>query len=259
MRLPWVKHGAGMSDRDWLKVEKCDGGVSRIALNRAPVNALTPEFLQDFAGLLRDLEGDAETKAVVLASPFKVFSAGLDLKEAREFDKDAQQAIVKGLNDGFEALYRFSKPTVVAVNGAAIAGGLFFVLAADHRIADPRAKFGLAEVRVGPDFPVGPLEIARQELAPADLRRLMLSGKPMSADQALAAGIVDRLSEGDQLQGDALRAAQDFAKIPPKTYASVKRQIRGDALERIKNGVAREAGKDWYNEETRAAMAAMIG
>lgn len=251
-----------MTTENWLQVEHLGDGVTQVTLARGPVNALTPEFLSDFADLLDRLENDPQTKAVVLASALKVFSAGLDLKEAMHFDLDQQNAIVKGLNVTFARLYGFPKPTIIAVNGAAIAGGLFFVLASDHRVADERAVFGLAEIRVGADFPVGPLEIARDALTPADLRRLTLSGKPMKAEQALAAGIVDRLAQGPEVLELARKAAQDFATIPPKTFASVKQQTRGPALGVIdaamKNGANAPKG-GWYNDETRAAMAAMIG
>jgi enoyl-CoA hydratase/carnithine racemase len=160
-------------------------------------------------------------------------------------------------------LFGFAKPTVVAVNGAAIAGGLFFVLASDYRIAGPRAKFGLAEVRVGADFPVGPLEIARATLDPNTLRRLMLTGRPINAVQAHACGIIDQIEQDETVLLDrALRAARDLAASPPETYSAVKRQIRGATLTRISDAVAGGANTPeggWFSDATKAAMKRMIG
>ena len=110
------------------------GGVVCLTLNNGPVNALSADGLMQFAGRIKALEADDAVRAIALASPFKVFSAGVNLKQAQGFDLAAQHAIVKGLNEGFLALFECAKPTVVAVNGAAIAGGLFYVLASDFRI-----------------------------------------------------------------------------------------------------------------------------
>lgn len=247
--------------RDWLKCEVTDQGLALIELNRAPVNALSAEFLLDFADLLGGLAADASVRAVVLTSAFKAFSAGLDLAEAQAFDLKDEQEIVRGLNVGFLAQFAFPKPVIAAVNGPAIAGGLFFVLASDYRISTPGAQFGLAEVRVGADFPVGPLEIARQALSTADARRLMLGGLPIGSEAALQAGIVDEIVPHDDLRDRAMRKALEYAVLPPKTFASVKRQLRGATIDRIElameNG-ANAPANGWFTEESKTAMQAML-
>lgn len=139
-----------------------------------------------------------------------------------------------------------------------IAGGLFFVLGADHRVASARANFGLAEVRVGVDFPVGPMEIARTMLAPNDLRRLMMRGQPIAAEAARDAGLIDRIVPEEDLITHAMQDAAEFATIPAAAYASVKQQIRGETVERIKEQTS-QARADWFLPGTREAMAAMLG
>jgi enoyl-CoA hydratase len=245
-----------------IRTDHCDG-IVEIGLNRAPVNALSTEFLMEFAGLLDDLADDPTARALVLSSKFKVFSAGIDLKEAINFNADDQTAMVNGLNIAFLKLFAFPKPVVVAVGGAAIAGGLFFILTSDYRIAGPRAKFGLAEVRVGVDFPVGPMELARATLGPNGLRRLMLTGRPMDAAQAQAIGMIDEIEPDEAILLDrALRAARDLAASPPEAYALVKRQIRQNAITRIETAMAdgpATAADGWFTAGTRAAMQRMIG
>ena len=247
-----------MADSSWITRINHADGVVELSLNAAPVNALTAPALMGYAQVMTDLGADPEVRAIVLSSPLKVFSAGLNLKAAVDFDVAAQSAIVTGLNEGFLAQYACPKPVICAVNGAAIAGGLFFVLASDHRVACPRAAFGLAEVRVGVDFPLGPLEIARATLSSNDLRRLILRGQPMGADAALAAGIVDRIVPADELQAAALADAQEFAQIPAQAFASIKQQIRGDVIAKIIQGTQGEPAP-WFTEDTRAAMLKMIG
>ncbi|MBZ0129368.1 MAG: enoyl-CoA hydratase/isomerase family protein [Rhodobacteraceae bacterium] len=237
------------------------GGIARLTLARAPVNALVPDFLMDFAVSIDRLAADDAVRAIVIDSAFGVHSAGLDLKAAQTWDRGGEHAIVAALNIGFTTLFACPKPTVAAIAGPAIAGGLFFVLGCDYRVAAPRASFGLAEVRVGADFPVGPMEIARATLSANDLRRLMLTGQPVSADRALASGIVDELVDEAMLGEAALQAAAALADNPPLTYAAVKRQIRGEVIARIKAAMAAggNAPPDgWFNSETKAAMARMI-
>jgi enoyl-CoA hydratase/carnithine racemase len=237
-------------------------GIAELCLARAPVNALTAEMLSALTREIDALSANDDVRAIVFTSDFKVFSAGLDLREAQNFDLTQQRDIVEGLNTGFHALFACPKPTVVAINGAAIAGGAFFVFASDYRIANDRASIGLAEVRVGADFPLGPLEIARAMLSPNDLRRLMLTGQPMTAAQALTSGIFDEVVDAADLRAAAIKAAQKLAEIPRETYARVKRQTRGAVIDQIETGMAQGANRPeggWFNDETRAAMAAMIG
>ena len=237
------------------------GGISQIMLNRAPVNALSAEFLMEFSETLDQMAADVAIRAVVISSAFKMLSAGLDLKEALSFDHNDEVAIVTALNVAFLNLFAFPKPTVVAVNGAAIAGGLFFVLASDYRVATPNAKFGLAEVRVGADFPVGPMEIARATLTPNDLRRMMLSGLPISAEQAEKAGIVDALVSDQAVLDTAVDAAKTLAGSPAITYAKIKHQIRGDVITRIQDAMHKGANAPpdgWFTHETKPAMQRML-
>ena len=115
---------------------------------------------------------------------------------------------------------------------------------------------------MGADFPVGPMEIARATLGPNDLRRLMLSGQPIGAEAARGAGIVDEMTDAGAERELALLRAREMAKLPPLTYASIKRQIRGAVIERIESAMAQGANAPeggWFNSETKAAMARMIG
>jgi enoyl-CoA hydratase/carnithine racemase len=212
---------------------------------------------------VEDLVSDDTVKAIVLSSDFKVFSAGLNLKEAMEFDLDQQFAIVEALNRDFLRLFPCTKPVVAAVNGAAIAGGLFFVLAADFCVAGPKAQFGLAEVRVGANLPVGPMEIARATIDTNTLRQLLLTGLPLRADRAHQVGMVDVLVEDpDEVLAQAVKQAQMLADLPPLAYANIKRDLRAPAVALIEEGIANGGNRPeggWFTAETKGAMQKMIG
>lgn len=247
--------------QDWFTQTDLGSGITKVMLHRAPVNALTPELLDALSSLYDQIANDDTICAVVIGSDQKVFSAGLDLKEAQGFSHEDQMEIVRGLNQSFCKLYALPKPTIAAVNGAAIAGGLFFVLGCDYRVSAPRASFGLAEVRVGATLPVGPAEIAAAEIGAADLRRMVLNGKPIDAITAQQAGIVDEIVEPDQLMGRAITIAKDYASLPPKTYAAAKNLLRSRVVHTIETAMengANAPADGWFTNETKAAMAAML-
>ena len=251
-----------MSDQDWLKLELQSEGIMLVTMQNAPVNALNPSRLEELESIFSKLADDTATKAVVLASDLKVFSAGLNLREAQHYDLDAQNAIVDAFHKTFLEIFAFPKPLIVAVEGAAIAGGFFPVICSDYRVAGPGASFGLAEVRVGVGMPAGLMEIIRSMFSPNSLRLIFQNGSAIQVDAALKAGIVDELVQVGDVLDQALKIARDYAQIPPKAYATVKNQIRADTIALLKSEVEKSKSSDrepWFTEETAPAMAKMIG
>lgn len=238
--------------------EDKDHGITHLTLRREPVNALNTVFLTDVEHKLTAIEKDARVRAVVISSGLSVFSAGMDLKEARGFSDVEQSAMVTSINQTFFRLFSMSKPVVAVVNGAAIAGGLFFVLASDYAVAREDAKLGLAEVRVGVNFPIVPLEIARAALAPNVIRRIMLSGQYVDAVSASKMGIVDEVSSAENLLIRAFEVARDYATIPPIAYARVKAQMRAQSVQTMAQALKQKTDPTlagWFTDETRSAMA----
>jgi len=252
-----------MSSQDFLNIEQLDDGVLHLELKNAPVNALTARSLRGLGNLFQELGSDSNVAVVLLSSGLKVFSAGLNLKEAQNFDIKEQSDIVDAFHQCFLELYGFPKPLICAVEGAAIAGGLFPVLCSDYRIAGAKAAFGLAEVRVGVGFPVGLVEIVRAEVRQNTMRRMVQNGKPIDVEAAKEAGIIDeQVPHGEALE-QAMKIALDYARLPPIAYKTVKHQVRMpvmNALAReVEKASLRTAPQAWFTEETTKAMAKMIG
>lgn len=236
-------------------------GITTLTLQRAPVNALSPDFLEALESTFTALVADSACKALVIQSAFKVFSAGMDLAEATGFSAAEEERTARAFTNTFRALYALPKPSVCAVGGAAIAGGFFFPAACDFCISSPAANFGLAEVKVGATLPVGPLEIARAELTPAGFRRLLLSGDPVKAEEAMAIGLVDQIVASEELAAESLAKANSLAALPAAAYAQTKADLRAPALAAIDNAVAGGAhapGKSWFLPDTREHMRAMM-
>src|SRR5206468_10809848 len=116
-----------------IRVESTDG-IALVRFERPPANAIELEFAVALEETLARLEADAETRAVVLTGHGEFFSAGLDLKVVPTYGPGQQRTMVMAIHRLVGRLYGLGLPTVAAVNGHALAGGLDVVLACDHPI-----------------------------------------------------------------------------------------------------------------------------
>ena len=245
-----------------IQVEPQDG-VAVVRFARPPANAIELESARALEEALGRLEAESDVRAVVLTGQGAFFSAGLDLKVVPAYDAARQRAMVMAINRLLGRLYGLGLPAVAAVNGHAIAGGLVVALACDYRIGSRAGyRLGLTETKVAVPYPVAAMTVVEAELAPAVARRVVLLARHETPEDALADGILDELAAPDALLPRALEMAQELAALPRDAYARIKRQLRGRALERIAQVVAR--GDDpllaaWIGEETAPAAARVLG
>jgi len=238
------------------------GGIAILRMKRGAVNALDLAAVEALDAALEALAADETLAALVLTGAGPAFSAGLDLKAVPNYGRDEQRALADGLNRFFGGLYGFPRPIVAAINGHAIAGGMVLLLACDHRVCTNQpVSLGLTEVKVGVPFPVAAIEVARTELSPAAARALVLFGRLIHPEQALAWGAVDELAAPDAVLERACAEAETLAELPRDTFTGVKRTLRQAALERIRAAI--EDGDDptlenWLSEETVAAARKML-
>ncbi len=216
-----------------FKVES-RGAVRVITMDRPPVNAIDVPLLEDMQRTLEKLEADDEVGAIVLTGAGKCFSAGLDLKKFSESSPEQMRELLLALNRSFLALFSFPRPVVAAVNGHAIAGGMMVAMCCDYRVAPrEKCKLGLTEVRVGVNFPIAGLEIARTVLDTPTVQYLAQVGRNIDSDEALRRGVVTELQDTGAVFERAVAVAEDLATIPRMAYAATKQQICGDAIARI--------------------------
>ena len=247
-----------MLDDSWIDTTDHGNGVVQLRMNCAPVNAMTARTLRGLQARLDWLIADDAVRAIVLSSAFGVFCAGLNLKSALSLDEEGVHDVIQAMDACYLALYACPKPVIAAVAGPAIAGGLFLVLASDHRVAGTKAQFGLSEVRVGVGFPMAAKAIAHATLSADGLRRLALRGQPVGTEAALKLGMIDRIVPGNEVTQTALRDAEEFAAMPPRAFAKIKRQLRGDCIRRIEEKLGSRQ-RLWFNDETLDAMRRMVG
>lgn len=221
-----------------VRVEMSDG-VAVVRMERPPANALSPELLDEDAGLMRDLRADPP-EAVVLTGSGGFFSGGVDLKLAPAERDEGQRSMVAGINRLFIDWYSFPRPVVAAVNGHAVAGGMILALCADRRVGCDSATYGLTELRVGIPYPAAAIACVRAELSPGAARRLVLEAELVDAGSALAHGLVDELVPADAVFERGLAVARELATLPGATYETVKEQLRGPEITAMREAAERD-------------------
>jgi enoyl-CoA hydratase len=212
-----------LSDRD-------KDGVVTLTMNRPRFNALDLE-LMDLLRLELAAALAAEARAIVLTGANSCFCAGLDTRALAAYDDSERRRTVEVLNAFVRELYGAPIPTVAAVPGHALAGGLIFALACDRRfVTSEPCKLGLPEVQAGVPYPAVPLLIAKEELGPELTRTLALGGDPLTPQDAVDHGIFDAVVAESDLLNRARAEAAVLAGHP--AYTKVKAQLRADVCTR---------------------------
>ena len=200
-------------------------GVLVLTLNRPEkLNAITGELLDALYAALKEGEEDREVRALLLTGAGRAFSAGQGLTEFGDPMPD-YEAHLRRYNRVVEALSGLEKPLVVAVNGVAAGAGMSLALWGDLRLAAVGASFTTAFVRIGlvPDSGLSFLLPRLVGLAKA--QELLLLSPRLSAEEALALGLVHRVVPAEKLMEEALSLAKELAQGPTRAYALTKKLL----------------------------------
>jgi 3-hydroxyacyl-CoA dehydrogenase len=178
-----------------------DRGIAVVTVDNPPVNALKHEVRAGLAEALGRSHDDAAVEAVVIACAGRTFFAGADIAE---FGQPSQ---APGLGEVVAAIEAMPKPVVAAVHGTALGGGFEVALACHCRVAVPTARVGLPEVKLGLLPGAGGTQRLPRLVGPEKALRMIVTGEPIGAAEALALGVVDEIARGD-LVGAAIAFAR---------------------------------------------------
>jgi 3-hydroxyacyl-CoA dehydrogenase len=192
------------------------GEVGIIWVNNPPVNAISVGVRTAIIDGVAKLAQDAEIKVGVLACEGRTFMAGADITE---FGKPP---LAPGLHEALRSLENSAKPIVAAIFGTALGGGLEVALACHYRVAVATAKVGLPEVKLGILPGAGGTQRLPRLIGIEAALDMIISGDPIGAGQAAKAGVIDKLIDGELLEG-AVRYARDLAaqKAPPRKIRDI--------------------------------------
>ncbi|BBN94474.1 3-hydroxyacyl-CoA dehydrogenase [Deinococcus grandis] len=195
-----------------------------LTIQNPPVNAFSPGVPEGLKAGLDAAAADDTVRAVVIIGGGRTFVAGADI---RTFNLPREQA--PDLRGTIEKLDAFPKPTVAAIHGTALGGGLELAMGCTYRVATPDAQLGLPEVKLGVLPGAGGTQRLPRVVGAQKALEMMLSGNPIKATEGQEVGLIDRLIDGDLLSG-AVAFAREVAAARPLPRIS-ERGVDGAAPE----------------------------
>jgi enoyl-CoA hydratase len=204
------------------------GRVANLELINPPLNLTTEAMFHELGHALATLEAadPSEVRAVVVTgSGERAFSAGSDVKAFEAGRGPAGRARLALEEDTVSRLARLPMPTIAAIEGNALGGGLELALACDIRVASENAKLGLPEVRLAVTPGAGGTQRLPRVVGAAIAKELILTGRILTADEALAIGLVTRVVPAGQAVTEAEAVGEEIAKRGPLAVREAKRLI----------------------------------
>jgi enoyl-CoA hydratase/carnithine racemase len=210
---------------DSVRLEVHDG-VGTIRLDRPPANAIDPDVSEGIRDATRAAAERDDVRAIVVWGGERIFAAGADIKVMADQDSESVRPIVSSLGDALMELESVPMITISAINGYALGGGLELALATDFRFVAEDSRLGQPEIKIGVFPGAGGTQRLPHLVGPALARDLVYSGRQIGADEALHAGLVDRVLPTAEVYPAAVEAARDFANGPVEALAAAKASFR---------------------------------
>jgi enoyl-CoA hydratase len=213
-------------------------GVAIVRMSSSEVNKQNPEFFADLNEAFDRLDRDYSRSPIVLTGVGSMFSVGIDFEYSfalfQRRDKDALRAWFKQFRGAMLRVFRTLRPTVAAVNGHALGGGLILALSCDFRLAAAGDfRCGVNEVPVGIPMPSVYTELIRHRLGTPVSTEAILTGRTYSPEQARVAGIHQQVVEPEQLIPAAVQWARCVPTESMLAYEHSKRMLLTPVLERM--------------------------
>lgn len=212
---------AVMSD-DVVLLERRDDGVAVVTLNNGKVNALSGAVVAAIHAIADDLTADPPG-AVVVTGGERIFAAGADISEFG--GPDEALGITERIHASLDALAAIPRFVIAAVSGYALGGGCELALACDYRIAGDRGVFGQPEILLGTIPGGGGTQRLARLVGPSRAKEICITGRQVTADEALRIGLADEIVPGDELHDRAFALAAECASGAVLSQAFAKQAI----------------------------------
>lgn len=218
-----------------------EAGICRVEIRNPPLNILTQTVRSELGDTFARLGSDDAVKVIVFGAPQSPFCAGADLKEfplrfdpaiARAHGENAQRMIL--------GLTSLRKPTLAAIHGHCMGGGLELALGCSFRFASSSARLALPEIRRGVWPGTGGVFLLQRLVGPSQARRLLLTGETMSGEEAGRIGLVDTLAGPDALEGQVMAFARELANRPTSSVEAISTLLDHDFLAAFRSHLQHE-------------------
>ena len=214
--------------------------VGTIRLDRPKMNALSAQLQAELAAAAVEAAERDDVGAVVVYGGERLFAAGADISELQAMDYQAAVAGIAKLQGHLGALAAVPKPTICAITGFALGGGLEIALACDFRVCGDTARMGLPEIQLGVIPGGGGTQRLARLVGPARAKDMIFTGRHVRADEALAIGLVDEVVPHAEVYDAAVRRATTLAAGPALALRAAKEAVDQGLEVPLETGLAIE-------------------
>jgi enoyl-CoA hydratase len=217
------------SERTDIRCDVLAPGVTRLTINRPErLNALTWDTVRALRATLAALDADDAVRAIVLTGAGRAFCAGLDLRDEGAFAPTQRQLMANQVlfADTVTEMREMTTPVIAAIHGPAAGGGLALALACDVRIATAGARFVASFVRIGlSGCDMGTSYLLPRIVGLGIASELLLTGRPVEAEEAVRIGLANRIVADDALADDVTETGRAIARNAPDGVAMTKQVV----------------------------------
>jgi enoyl-CoA hydratase/carnithine racemase len=238
----FLMKGTNVAEFQFIKYEVQDY-IGRLTLNRPPVNALNRQLVSEIfaAGHLANRDtARKELRVLILAAEGDHFCAGADLKERANVPEDQVEKFVQGIRDAVQSVTNIKVPTIAAVQGSALGGGMELALAADLRVLTDTAKMGLRETALAIIPGAGGTQRLTRLIGYARALEWIATAKIFEAQECLVHGVANRVVPAPELADAAMYYAKLVAANGPLAVQAAKEAIKRGMNQPLDDGLAIE-------------------
>lgn len=234
-----------MDHSELVRLERPAEGIASITWNNPPLNLITTQGNRRLDSILDEVAKDPDIRVVVVTGAgSKAFSAGADIKEFASFVR-AGTMVSEKLQlecDVFNKLEALPQPTIAALNGITMGGGIELALCCDYRIIGDRVQLAFPEIGLGLFPGSGGLVRLPRLVGATRAKELMLFGDKIPAERALEFGLVNEVVPNDRVHSRAMERAKQLAALPGGSLRAIKRGINDVCEMPVPQGIAYSLG-----------------
>ena len=203
-----------------------NAGIGIVTLNLPKtMNALNDEMINDLSIVMDEISTDSQVQAVIITGGDKVFAAGGDIKAMLQCGPLEAKEYVTPIHKVFNQIAELPKPTIAAICGFALGGGVELALTCDFRIAAENAKFGFPEINLGIFPAAGGSQRLPRLIGMSKAKELMFTGDTIDAETALSIGLINQVVSPEALMEQAMKLAKKLSAKPPLTIKNLKESM----------------------------------
>jgi enoyl-CoA hydratase len=227
-----------------IVTEQYAPAVALIQLNRPKeLNALNRQLMEEVRDALKGLDANANVRAIIITGNEQAFAAGADIKQMA--DMSAIDMLLIDQFSTWDQIRKTKKPVIAAVSGFALGGGCEFAMTCDMIVASETATFGQPEIKIGTLPGAGGTQRLTRAVGKAKAMELILTGRFMPAEEALAHGLINKIVPVEMYLKEAVALAQEIARMSPVAVQLAKEAVNRSFETLLDEGLAFER-KNFY-------------